>query len=249
MVDDVFHNVIIALERLEIFLDKKRDSKTKTEQTAINTDRDLHDDKANPPTEENFHLEIHTQCMALFFQTNFDKDKETFDRVLKYFLTDILTWYGGRADSMPYDEVEKYFIPIISALNRQISNQKQISEIIKQYVIDIDTDLKDLSDDKKEKAVIEGFTAFTRAIEVTRKSNEGFLKKLFGGSSKPEFTSHVRGTEKEGYERLIRAFLNLYNEKTPLLILTKLVRQHFPELNDVSEEIVLEEFYKQKKHK
>jgi hypothetical protein len=247
MLDDVFHNVIIALERLEVFLEKKRSAKIKIEQTAINSDRDLHDDKANPPTEEGFHLELQTQCLALYFQTNFDKDKETFSKIIKYFLTDLLTWYGGREDSVPYNEVEKYFIPIISALNRQVSNQKQISEIIKQYVIDIDSDIRNLSDEHKEKAVIDGFTAFTRASEVTRKSNEGFLKKMFGGGEKPEFTPHIRGTEKAGYERLLRALLNLYNDKTPLLILTNLVKQHLPDLNNVFEEVILEEFYNLKK--
>ena len=94
MLDDVFHNVIIALERLEVFLEKKRNSSHKSVVTAINTDRDLHDDKSNPPSEEGFHLELHTQCLALYFQTNFDNDKETFDKVVTYFLADLLTWYG-----------------------------------------------------------------------------------------------------------------------------------------------------------
>jgi hypothetical protein len=247
MLDDVFHNVIIALERLEIFLEQKRNAKVKTEQTAINTDGDLHDDKANPPTEETFHLEMHTQCLSLFFQTNFDRDKETFDKVVRFFLSDILTWYGGRKNTMPYNEVEQYFIPVISALSRQISNQRQISEIIKQYVIDIDTDIKQLSDERKERAVVEGFTAFTRATEVARKSNEGFFKKMLKGNSKSEFTSHTRGTETDGYERLLRAFLNIYTEKTPVLMLRKLIGQHFPDLDGVFEEIVLDEFYNQKK--
>lgn len=246
MVDDVFHNTIIALERLEIFLEKKRNAKNKIEITAINTERDLHDDEANPPTEEGFHLELQTQCLALFFQTKFDNDKETFERVVKYFLTDLLTWYGGRSSSIRYDEVEKYFIPIVSSLNRQVSNAKQISEIIKDYVIDIDSDIQNLSDDDREKAVLEGFTAFTRASEVTRKSNEGFLKKIFKGETKSEFTQHTRGDEGKGYERLLRAFLNLYNEKTPALILRKIVKQHLPDLDSVFEEVMLEEFYSKK---
>ncbi len=249
MLDDVFHNVIIALERLEVFLEKKRKIKDiEFIQTALKSDRDLHDDEANPPTEEGFHLEIQTQCLALYFQTNFDRDKETFDRVVKYFLSDLLTWYGGRKHSKSYNEIEKYFIPIVSTLNRQVTNQRQISEIIKQYVIDIDTDIQNLSDEDKEKAVLEGFTAFTRSTEVARKRNDGFLKRVFGKEeANSEFTHHKRGTETEGYKHLIKAYLYLYNERTPLLLLSKVVGQYYPEMNSVLSEVVIEELYKLKK--
>ncbi len=41
--DDVFHNVIVALERLERYLT----TENSIEITAIGTDRDLHDDEKN----------------------------------------------------------------------------------------------------------------------------------------------------------------------------------------------------------
>lgn len=249
MLDDVFQNVIIALERLEIYQNKNSDSVKDLSQTAMNSDRDLHDDKLNPPTIDGFHLELQLQCMSLFHQTNFDKDKDSFEKVVKYFLNDLLTWYGGRNEKIPYTEIEKYFIPIISSLSRQVSNAGQISEIIKQYVIDIDTDIKNLSNDDKEKAVIEGFTAFTRATEINRKKNETFINSDEGKKTEFNFTSHLRGTAEDGYKRLVFSFIEFYLEKAPIQILNKLVKQHNPDLFNSYTELLEEHIYKTKQKK
>ena len=90
--DDVFHSMIVALERLEIYTEAVRlDGRANGEliTTAVRTDRDLHDDESNPPSRNSFLGEIQLQLSALYFQTKID-DKETFTSAVKYFLGDLL---------------------------------------------------------------------------------------------------------------------------------------------------------------
>lgn len=78
--DDVFHRMMVALERLEIYTEAVRlDGRANGEliTTAVRTDRDLHDDERNPPSRNSFLGEIQLQLSALYFQTKID-DKETF---------------------------------------------------------------------------------------------------------------------------------------------------------------------------
>ena len=68
--DNVFHRVMIALERLEIHLEKKRIGSFTLTTTAVGTDRDMHDDKKNPPVADDFHAELDLQCTGLFHMTD-----------------------------------------------------------------------------------------------------------------------------------------------------------------------------------
>ena len=63
MLDDVFHRMIIALERLESFLEYNRngDDAAKLSVTGMHSSRDLHDDQKNPPD-------------LIFLQTEFGRD-------------------------------------------------------------------------------------------------------------------------------------------------------------------------------
>ena len=121
--DNVFHMMIIALERLEAFLMIRRSGGgfSKLSTTAIKTDRDLHDDNKNPPTLSGVMKEVLLQCSALFFQTEFD-DEELFTKTMKFFFADLLEWYGGRGSDVPYDEVDRYILPICVALSRQVDS-------------------------------------------------------------------------------------------------------------------------------
>lgn len=78
--------------------------------TAIGTNRDKHDDVANPPTEESILAEMQLQCSTLWFQTKTDED-ERLQKTIKYFIEDLFSWYGGRKD-IPFDEVEMFFYSI-----------------------------------------------------------------------------------------------------------------------------------------
>ena len=237
MLDDVFHNTIIALERLEVYREQKRVASYRLKATAMSSDRDLHDDKANPPTENNFYLEMQTQCLALFYQTKFDKGDKTFDEVVKYFLNDLLTWYGGREEAhIPPNEVEKYFIPIMAAVSRQVESAPDISKIIKDYVIDIDTDMTTLSDAEKEKVVTEGFIAYTRSMGIVGRKHEEFMQQ-HGQTDQPfAFSVHRRGSSEAGLRRLLTYFTHEFDKKAPVINLKKLVIKYAPELCDVMNE-------------
>ena len=190
MLDDVFHRMIIALERLETFLEihRKGDGAAKFATTGMHGERDLHDDQKNPPTLESVLGEVQLQCSALFFQTKFD-DEQLFAQTMKYFMTDLLEWYGGRGKEIPYDEVEMYVLPIAVSLSRQISSVVDIMQVCDEYVTKLRR-IEDFSDEEKEKAVEEGFTAFLRS-------------------------AHKRGTIEDGYKRLMDAMTNLYPTTTP----------------------------------
>jgi hypothetical protein len=241
--DDVFHNTIIALERLEYYLENEKSRKKELQMTAVRTDRDLHDDKRNPPTLSSLHTEIHTQCLALFYQTNFDKDQETFKNVLQYFLEDIFTWYGGRVGTAA-DEIEKYFLPISAALSRQIKSAADISKIIRTYVIDLD-DISKLSDEEKEEAVVEGFTALNKAHHITEERMKVFMDKMNKGEEF-EFTSHSRGTLDDGIKRLLSAFTESYETKTPADTLLRFVSNNFPESQGAVIETLLNKLFNTK---
>ena len=73
--DNAAHRLIIALERLEIYLAVKEQQKC-FKQTAIKTERDLHDDIANPPMEESYYNELHLQTLNLSKQGRFSDGSE-----------------------------------------------------------------------------------------------------------------------------------------------------------------------------
>ena len=234
--DDVFHRTIIALERLETFLEieKSHEEATHIMQTAVKTDRDLHDDEKNPPEREGVLAEVQLQCSALYFQTQFD-DKELFNKTMQYFLTDLLEWYGGRDEKISYNEVEMYALPIIVSLSRQIGSVIEIMETVKKYVVNLRR-IEDYSEEEKEKAVIDGFTAFMRAEHKVHEELHEFEE----SGTEVTFTVHKRGEAIDGYKRLYLAMLNLYDEGTPAKLICKTVATYLPDLaeqcNDLNEE-------------
>lgn len=232
MLDDVFHNVIISLERLEAFLQQDK-SKIKAT-TAINTKRDLHDDVKNPPTKKLLYGEVQLQCSALFFQTKFDDD-ELFKKTIKYFLEDLLKWYGGRPEDTPFDDIDKFFIPLVSSLSRQIDSVIQITQTVTKYVGDINNDISKFSNEDKEKAVTEGFSAWIKAQDVVEQSNRNFLEE----GKDIVFTAHERGNMSDGYERLLNAFLTIYENTTPVKFLENTKNIYIPDFKFDSTKVLL----------
>ena len=203
-IDDVFHRVIIALERLETFLEFCRKGKdaAKFIITGMNGPRDLHDDLQCPPTRESLLGEIQLQCAALFFQVEFD-DEGMFKHVMNYFMSDLLEWYGGRSKSIPYDEVEKCVLPILVALNRQADSVSEIMQVYREYVSN---------------------SILTNDIDINLK-NEHVSGFVLGGFIRPQefveseagakFSEHRRGSANNGYRRLMAAMLKLYDTTAP----------------------------------
>ncbi|MET3536721.1 hypothetical protein [Chryseobacterium limigenitum] len=211
--DDVFHNVIITLERLERFL-LAEELYEGLDITAVRSERDFHDDEKNPPTIKLLYGETQLQCSALFYQTKFD-DEELFHKTVSYFLKDLLMWYGGRKENIPYDDVDRFFIPVVSALDRQVHDVRQVMQTVHKYVRDIENDISQFSEEEKEKSVHEGFGAWLRAQDIVEKHYAAFMEK----GDDVVFTVHQRGTVEEGLQRLYNAFIEIYTEKTPLLFL------------------------------
>lgn len=232
MLDDVFHNAIISLERLESYL-VNEETKSTLINTATNTDRDNHDDEANPPTRKLLYGEVQLQCSALFFQTKFD-DRELFEKTVKYFLEDLISWYGGRDENIPFDDVDKFFIPLVSSLSRSNENVLEIMNTIKEFVCDIENDINDFSDEEKEEAVLNGFTAFIRAQDTVEQSNREFIEE----GKEVVLTVHKRGDLLKGFERLKNAFIHLYESNVPIQFLLNTTKKYLPEIKFNEDEIL-----------
>lgn len=229
--DDVFHRTIIALERLEVFLMLINGNKSNLAQTAVKTSRDLHDDEQNPPSRESFMAEVQLQASSLFFQTEFD-EKEVFAKTVEYFLKDLLEWYGGRTQDIPYDEVEKFFIPIMVSLNRQATTVVDIMQAVSNYVGEIKS-IESLTIEEKEKAVMDGFKAFMLADHKTKEENKEFEE----SGQDVVFTSHKRGEAVDGYKRLYLAFTDIYDTPNPAKLLVNAVSNYLPEVAQICPDI------------
>lgn len=225
--DDVFHRMIVSLERLEIFLEAIRlDGKANKElsSTAINTNRDGHDDKSNPPSRDSFYGEVQLDCSALYFQTSFD-DREVFESSVKYFLNDLLEWYGGRNDAIPYNGVDAFVLPIIVSLSQQVNSVADIMDVVEKYVAKI-PNMSSFPDEVKADAISDGMSKLILMMENEHhKDNENDK-----GDEEVIFTQHKRGEAVDGYKRLIMAMLSLYDEAMPAIVVFRTVSNYLPEV-------------------
>ncbi len=241
MLDDVFHRALIALERLELYLESERNNAANVTTTALKTERDLHDDYQRPPTKESYYGELDLQCQSLFFQTKFD-DKEEFENAVRYFLKDLFTWYGGRNESIEPNDVEKYFIPMAIVIGRQIEKVSELNKVIEEYVYKAE-DIDNMSDQKKEEAIKGGFEAWLKGSHQFEVEMSDFLSK----GQEVQLTAHSRGEVVDGVKRLYKSFEVLFNDKAPSLLLFKLIDTYFPgtkeELIDTYSEDSINEFF------
>lgn len=95
MEDDAFHRNIVALERLEAFLNHANKRQVNLLQTAVGTDRDHHPDDMDS-TEEMCYLELQLACKGLYMCASYP-DAEVFNIAVEAFMKDLLEWYGGRS--------------------------------------------------------------------------------------------------------------------------------------------------------
>lgn len=236
--DDVFHNTLTGLERLEYHLDGKN-----SKITAMGTDRDLHDDEKNPITLATLHGEMTTQCLALYFQTKFDKTDPKFVEVRRHFIGDLLRWYGGRED-LEGNDVEKYALAILAALDRFVDSAPQISAVIKEYIVDLD-DLTNLTEEGKESAVQDGFEAYIRGQNVVEQRMKVFLEEQ-KDKSELEFTSHERASKESGFRHLVSYYIECFDSKEPVQLLINTVLGVYPELTEMSNNQLVTNIYQQK---
>lgn len=236
MLDDVFHRTLIALERLELYLESEKNNAENVTTTALKTDRDKHDDYMRPPTKDSFYGEVELQCQSLFFQTSFD-DKETFENVVRYFLKDLFMWYGGRNESIEPNDIEKFFIPLAVVLSRQIEKVTELSKVVQDYIYTAER-IEDKSEADKEISVKAGFNAWLLGGHQFEVEMQEFLSK----GEEVTLTSHNRGEVNTGVIRLYKSFELLFNDKAPSMLLYKLINAYFPaikeELADYTEDYI-----------
>lgn len=242
--DNVFHAVIISLERLEKFLEIEKSNDVDFKSTAIKTERDFHNDQVNPQNRKQLYGEVQLDCSALWYQTKFE-DKEVFQKVVGYFFTDLFEWYGGRSDVVPND-IEKFFVPIAVSLNRQVNNVVEIMETVKKYVCDIDNDMSKKTDAQKEKAVMDGFNAWLLGVEKTTQQ----IKEFKEFDIDKDITVHARSTSQDGLKRLYDSLLSLYDEKGPAMLLLNTTKAYLPHLLEKNAQIneqSINDYYEQLK--
>lgn len=231
MLDDVFHRTIIALERLESFLQKERNvCIPPLKQTAIGSSRDLHDDERNYRDKDSYFDELALDCMALFKAAKIE-DESVFIPSVEYFLQDIIEWYAGR-DGVEYNEVDSCIIPIIVAISRQVRTTRELDEVYEKYVYK--TDAQQQSIDNKFNSVQEGMTAWMLASdEAMRPTYNSHHNDSVG------FTKHMRGDLLTGYKRIV-SYLITKETALPVKIFLRTIKQYLPilaaQLPQVTEE-------------
>lgn len=224
--DNNFHRTLIALERLEMFLNKERGTNL-LKQTAVGTNRDLHDDTKNLPTYESYILELSLQCLTLYLTAGYD-DKEIFNTAVKAFMNDLLEWYAGRELLDFYDEVDASVIPIIVAITRSAD----VFEVFEKYVSHVSLEIKSSED---------GYNQTKSGVE-TWILGQHLSKQPINQPTEGYITSHNRGEAFEGYKRVIKALCVMCSDSAPVKMFYKLVSQHLPhitqQLPDTNEESI-----------
>lgn len=239
--DNIFHRTIIALERLERFLNIERGfSGDSLKHTAIGTSRDFHDDSKYVPTRDSYFMELSIQCSTLYVAAHYE-DKEVFITAVEAFMKDLLEWYAGRELLDYYDEVDASVIPIMVALTYQSNN---IDEIFQKYVYTTPT--VEQSHEEKYQAIKTGVESWLLGKHLAEES----LKQPLLQSNKDGYiTSHIRGNAVDGYKRVISALTTMFDTSAPTKMLYKMVDKYLPyvvqQIPNVNEETI-DDLYEKK---
>ena len=211
--DKNFHRTLIALERLEMFLNKERGTNL-LKQTAVGTNLDVHDDTKDVPTRDSFFMELLLQCKALSITTVYD-DNEVSKLAKELFIKDLFQWYAGRSLLDYYDEIDTCIIPIMYALT---SNQKDIINSYQKYIYKIP--ILDQSNEEKYNMIKRGMEVLilgkAMTAEVVMETKSGYI------------TNHFRGEAIDGYKRVITALVTLVDDKKEIEFIYDTVKEYLP---------------------
>ena len=223
--DNTFHRLLIALERLETFLSIEEGTKIE-KYTAMKTSRDEHDDENVIPTKDGYYMEMQLQILALSKQGRFKDTPDYVDSSMKYFLNDILEWYSLRETFQPND-IERFAVPILASLTDKTLKPTELSELIYKYVRDLDSDIHHSTEEEKRSAIQEGMIAYIKATNYVEEK----LREFEEGDIQVTLTSHSRGKAENGYKHLLRSFTILYPEDNiPILLLEKIIKNLHPDI-------------------
>lgn len=223
LVDDVFHPLVIALERYEAFLEMQRTgTESSLSQVATHTDGDCSD--YSPETVNNgvfLHRQLRVECITLHNQTWFEED--SIAKISnRYFLEDLLEWYGGREDNIPYNEIDAFGYPIICSICQVVPTPADIRAIIESYIKELPKIEPDQNDIEKALAnYIKAEHDIHEKMHQQKKANSEYI-----------IRHHKRGTMKDGYERLFMAFISLFKDDVPAKTLCRVIKDFLPELSE-----------------
>lgn len=244
--DDAFHRIMICLERLEAYLEIERlkGFKPSLRQTAIGTDRDLHNDVMIIPTRESMFVELAGQCMTLNIQTSALAGTDEYEDTIRYFYRDLLEWYGGRDSSIPYNEIEAAVIPILSSLNNKGDN-KNIKSVFESYVSKLPT-IHDFSEEEQRNAVI---TSWRELVRIQEKVNSDIRDLEQIGDDSYSLTCHNRGDVLKGYKRIVSALIEILDDMVPAQVFVHTIRHFLPEIAELCPTISESSIVKMKRDK
>lgn len=241
LTDDVFHRLIVALERYEAYIEKQRTGEEKNSlvQTAMHSSRDEHDYTLTP-TGEVLYRELRLQCVSLNVETVYDDD-EISKISNQLFLEDLLEWYGGREDSIPYNEIDAFAYPIICSVCQLAKSPEEVKTITENYIRVLP------QIEKTGEEIMNGLAAWIKGADRVQHSME---------KNKEEdddiITSHRRGNAIDGYYRLFASFIYLFDDVAPAKNLCKIVTDFIPDLASSCKSVnptAADELYERKKTK
>jgi len=237
----VFDITIIALERLEKLLNDERKTQSLM-QTALGSDRDMHNDSQNNRNRESYFLEPAFQCANLYMTAQYD-NPEVFDIAAEAFLKDLLEWYAGRELLEYYDEVDACVVPIVVALTRSSNLIKSLGcesilEVFQKYVDQISLEKKSSEDGYNQtKDGVEAWILGQHYASKPMELPEGYI------------ISHKRGDVLDGYKRIISAMTIMFDDSLPAKIFYQIISQYLPKISQQYpniNEVEIEKLYQRK---
>ncbi len=240
--DNLYHYVLLGLERLELYLECKRLNGTKPSliSTAMHTQRDNYTYQDDSLDEVLVYQDLNAYLTSFGVATK-RMQAEDFERyhndTIGFFLEDILQWYGGRDSLIPHNDVEAVIVPILLLLSHKCDN----SNIEKAFETYVAAPWKDVvySDEELKDGVMSAFKQYLIAVEKIKEEQLSEVEYLDGNFS---FTSHQRGTAVDGYKRLFAALIDLFDDVIPVKVLVHMVMQYCPNIAEqcpaISENVV-----------
>lgn len=246
--DNIYHCVLLGLERLELYLECKRLNGVNPSliSTAMHTHRDNYNYQENSIDEVSVYqdLSIYLTSFGVATKRMQAEDLERYHNdTIGFFLEDILQWYGGRDQQIPYNDVEAAIVPILLLLSHKCDNSN-IEQAFETYVAAPWKDVK-YSDEELKEGVLNAFKHYLVAAEKVKTEELSEVEYMDGDFS---FTSHQRGAAVDGYKRLFAALVDLFNDVVPAKVLVNTVKQYCPNIaeqcpaisEDIVDELILE---------
>lgn len=245
--NDAFHKAIIALERLEAYVEVERleGGLPILRTTAALTSKDKHNEEKGPIKSQLVN-ELLQSCLAISIlqdkwygnmdindKKNWKKinaSKITLERAISFFLNDVFAWYGGRFVDYPLNETDAFFYPILIALtSKDFYNDLEKNKILADAWKNYTTTLQVSSSTNKE--IVEmGFRKWQDFRKEISHLGPGTYSVLRIEDMDIKFNNHGRGMAKVGYKRLQSAFGTLFSDAEPSKYLLETAQKYTPDI-------------------